>query len=175
MATIATLKPNTDFQPLSAGYHNGTLTAVEVRDYEQSNYNTGAPETVTKLLITFVSETDPEINGGPAEGRLFLRLAYGSKAHLTVVRERLLGRELTPEEAVNVDDQEFLGKRIRVQVKQKVGKNGRVYGNLDPTSITSLEGIEVPRQAPVATTTPEVDSTTPEPFSTEEKEGDLLF
>ena len=175
MATIVTIKPNTDFQPLSAGYHNGTFTAVEVRDFEQSNYNTGTRETVTKLVITFVSETDPEVNGGPAEGRLFLRLAYGSKAHLTVVRERLLGRELTPEEAVNVDDQEFLGKRIRVQVKQKVGKNGRVYGNLDPTSITSLDGFDVPRQNPVATT-PEVGSTTPEgPFDTEEKEGDLLF
>ena len=182
MATIATLKPTTDFQPLSAGYHNGTLTEVEVRDFEQNNYNTGQPETVTKLVISFASDTDPEIDGSPAEGRLFLKLAYGPRAHLTIVRERLLGRELTPEESFNVDDEEFLGKRIRVQCKHRTGKNGRTYGNLDPTSITSLEGIEaasrpaepkVPTEVPTPTSTGGDEANAAVSAATEE--DDLLF
>ena len=159
MATIATIKPSGNFTPLSAGYHNGTLTSLEVKDYEQDNYNTGERETVTKLVIVFQSETDPPVNGGPAEGRRFLKLAYGPRAHLTIVRERLLGRALTQEEAVEVDDTEFLGKRIRVQIRQKTGRNGQVYGNLDPTSIVPIEdgGSQPAAAAPVADAATEDD------------------
>jgi len=140
MAQIASIKkPESNFEPLSAGYHNGVLSAVEVRDFDGNNFNTGVPETVTKLLVTFLSETDPDIDGEPAQGRLFLKLAYGPRAHLTIVRERLLGRPLTPEETIAVDDEEFIGKRIRVQCKHRTSKTGQLYGNLDPTSVVLLD------------------------------------
>ncbi len=139
MATIAQIeKPKSNFEPLSAGYHDGEITKVEARNFDQNNFNTGQPETVTKLVVVFESDTAPKVDGERAQGRLFLRLAYGDKAHLTIVRERLLNRALTPEEMTTVDEDEFVGKKIRVQVKHKTSKNGQVYGNLDPTSVMLL-------------------------------------
>lgn len=140
MAILAQVAaPTSKYIPLSQGYHDGMFTEVEVRDFEGSNYNTGAPETKTKAVVRFESETDPEISPGvKASTNMFLTIAYGDKAHLTIVRERLLGRPLTSDEMAVLDDETFIGKRVRVQVRHRIGKNGNTYGNIDNTSVVLL-------------------------------------
>tara|TARA_R110002051_G_scaffold8689_2_gene35802 strand:- start:5686 stop:6189 length:504 start_codon:yes stop_codon:yes gene_type:complete len=153
MAILAQVAaPPSNFVPLSQGYHDGYLTEVEVRDFEGTNYNTGVPETKTKAVVRFESETDPEISPGvKASTQMFLTIAYGDKAHLTIVRERLLGRPLTSAEMSVLDDETFIGKRVRVQVKHRIGKNGNTYGNIDNTSVVLLD---TPSAAPVAPAAP---------------------
>lgn len=158
MAILANIEaPQSNYTPLSQGYHNGTLTDIEVRDFEGTNYNTGAPETQTKAVIRFESETDPEISAGvKASTQMFLRIAYGDKAHLTIVRERLLGRPLTRDEMGTLDSDHFLGKRVRVAIKHRIGKNGNTYGNIDNTSIVLLDDPAAAPAAPAAPVAPVV-------------------
>ena len=163
MAILAQVAaPTGNFVPLSQGYHDGTFTEVEVRDFEGTNYNTGAPETKTKAVVRFESDTDPEVSAGVKPStQMFLTIAYGDKAHLTIVRERLLGRPLTPEEMSVLDDETFIGKRVRVQVKHRIGKNGNTYGNIDNTSVVLLD----PTPAKVINpSTPPADGPTDIPF-----------
>ena len=127
-----------DFTPLSAGYHDGVFKSVEVKTFDQKNYNTGAPESVEKLVIDFESHTDPPVDGKPAIGKMFVRLAYGDRAHLTILRSRLLGRNPSGDEAYDISSEEFEGKKVKVLVKQRTSRQGRLYADLDPTSVTPL-------------------------------------
>ena len=157
MATLFTLeKPASSFKPLSAGWHIGRLGASEVRTFDGRNFNTGEPETQTKLTITFESETEPPLdNGDPSTGLIWLSLSFGERAHLTIFRERLLGRPLSPEEATDINDDIWQGKRVRILVKHKTKKNGDVYANLDATTVTpEADNGPAPTPAPQAPTPP---------------------
>jgi hypothetical protein len=127
-----------DFTPLSAGYHDGVFKSVEVKTFDQKNFNTGAPEKVDKLVIDFESHTDPPVDGKPAIGKMFVRLAYGDRAHLTILRSRLLGRNPSGDEAYDISSEEFEGKKVKVLVKQRTSRQGRLYADLDPTSVTPM-------------------------------------
>ena len=127
-----------DFKPLSAGYHDGVFKSVEVKTFDQKNFNTGAPEKVDNLVIDFESQTDPPVDGKPAIGKMFVRLAYGDRAHLTILRSRLLGRNPSGDEAYDISSEEFEGKRVKVLVKHRTSRQGRLYADLDPTSVTPM-------------------------------------
>ena len=175
MAVIEIPRVASDYQQLSAGYHDGTITETIVKDFDQRNFNTGEPESVSKLQLRFESETDPAMaDGKPAVGMIFVKIAYGDRAHLSILRQRMLGYAPEGEHQYKFDtDEEFLNKRVRVLVTQKTAKTGNVYSNLDPTSVTPL-----PDLAPQAPQAPQVTDQTPTAQAVQSKldnDDDLPF
>ena len=117
--------PKTEFQPHPEGTFLGRITEVRFEAQKQTAFG---PK--DKFCIVIESKESFQESGDPHALFCWANNASGEKATLTKMRQKLLRRQLTPDEVTNFDDAEFMGKMVRYTVEHSYGNDGQTWANL---------------------------------------------
>lgn len=119
--------PRRRYIPHPEGQHTGNITETKNEGEVQTAYG-------TKHRITVRIESDSAVmdDGRPYSLAQWYTLSSHPKSNLTKLRETLLGRKITQDEAETLDTEtEFVGKRVGYVVVHREGREGDIFANID--------------------------------------------
>ncbi len=117
--------PKTNYIPHPEGSHEGKI--YEIEDKGQIETSFGLKH---KIAIKIQSNTATMDDGQPFEVQRWCTVSGHPKSDLRKLRETLLGRKLTDEEAYNLDTNELLEMSVGYVVVHNEGNEGQVYSNI---------------------------------------------
>lgn len=123
MATLTIPKP--DFIPHPEGQYDGIIYQVEDLGMQETNFGMKHQVSIKIEALECAME-----DGQPFTIQRRVSLSGHQKSTLRKLREQLLGKKLTDDEAYNFDTEELVGIRVGYIVEHNESAEGRKFANI---------------------------------------------